>query len=244
MLDSVLERFGYYHRPRLISEFIAFRETHEAAKAAGLSVGDYIDRNYVHHAGRSPTEQTIDGMVALGVFDFPLHAICEIGPGSGRYLQRTLALGHPTHFEIYETATEWRDWLVQQYQVTAKRCDGKTLVETDSESIDLVQCHKVFPAIPVLVTASYFAEMARVVRPGGWVVFDILTEHCFTSHYLKKWFESGVWTWDWSPFLVNCEFALSFFAERDIRLVGNFLVPLYPGVTECLVFRKTLLRTV
>src|SRR5215472_8682170 len=107
MLDSVLERFGYYHRPRLISEFIAFKETLEAAEAAGLPVGDCIDRNYVHHAGRSPTEQTIDGMVALGVFDFPLHAICEIGPGSGRYLQRTIALGHPTHYEIYETATEW-----------------------------------------------------------------------------------------------------------------------------------------
>ena len=43
MLNSVLRHFGYYQEPRLLTEFLAFKETVESAKAAGLSVGDYID---------------------------------------------------------------------------------------------------------------------------------------------------------------------------------------------------------
>jgi hypothetical protein len=237
MLNSVLRRMGYKPKQRPFSDFIAFKETVKSAKAAGLSVGDYIDRS--HTTGpRSPTDQTIDGMASLGVFDNPLERVCELGPGSGRYLERTIARSHPGHYEVYETSTEWRDWLVEQHGIVSRKCDGVTLSETESGSIALVQAHKVFPGLPFLMTVSYLQEMARVAQNGGWVVFDAMTEACFSPEHLKAWFDANPWEWDWSPRLVAKDFTVKLFADRGLSLVGSFQVPLFPAITECMVFRK------
>jgi hypothetical protein len=238
MLNSMLERLGYKPKPRPFSEFIAFKETLRAAKQAGLSVGDYIDRKHMT-GSRSATDLTIDGMSSLGVFDGPLDRVCELGPGSGRYLERTQAKAKPRHYEVYETSAEWRDWLVAQHRVIARRCNGSTLSETPADSIDLVQAHKLFPGLPFLTTASYFLEMARIVKNNGWVVFDIMTEACFSSEHLKAWFAASPWNWDWSPRMVSRDFAVNLFREKGFSFVGSFIVPLFPAVTECMVFRKT-----
>jgi hypothetical protein len=37
----------------------------------------------------------------------------------------------------------------------------------------------------------YFEEMARVVRSGGKVVFDIVTEECMDDETLKDWRKTG-----------------------------------------------------
>jgi hypothetical protein len=238
MLNSVLRRMGYTPKPRPFSDFIAFKETVRSAKAAGLSVGDYIDRKHMT-GSRSPTDLTIDGMASLGVFDHPLERICELGPGSGRYLERTIAKSHPGHYEVYETSPEWRGWLVEQHGIVSRRCDGRTLAETESGSIALVHAHKVFIGIPFLTTVSYFEEMARVLQNGGWAVFDIMTEACFSPEHLKAWFDAIPWEWEWSPRMVAKNFAVNIFADRGVSFVGSFQVPLFPAITECMVFRKT-----
>ena len=109
---------------------------------------------------------------------------------------------------------------------------------TDAGSISSVQSHKLFPALPFLKTVSYLQEMARVVKDGGWVVFDVMTESCFDAHHLQAWFNANAWDWPWSPHLVARDFTLQFFAEHAIDLVGSFPIPLYPAITECMVFRK------
>jgi hypothetical protein len=76
-----------------VSSFIPFRETMEAAKQAGLSVGDYIDT--VMNKVPGATQSTIDQMSALGVFSAPVQSIVEIGPGSGRYLEKTIKICSP-----------------------------------------------------------------------------------------------------------------------------------------------------
>jgi hypothetical protein len=239
MLDAVRQYLGYRPNALAVSEFLPLKETLNAARAAGLPLADYIEQKYGHHTGGpSPTDQTIQGMASFGVFDSPAQNVCEIGPGSGRYLERTIARAHPAHYEIYETDIEWRKWLVEQYQVTAKKCDGHTLSETDSASVALVQAHKVFPVTPFFVTVSYLREIVRVVRPGGWVVFDIITESCLTPPRIQSWFDADVFAWSWSPQLVSRDFAIKLLSDYSISLVGNFFVPLYPGVTECLIFRK------
>jgi hypothetical protein len=235
---DVLRGMEFRPTPRPFSEFIAFKETLKSAKAAGLSVGDYVERKY-NPGPRCATDQTIDGMTSLGVFDNPLERICELGPGSGRYLVRTIARSHPRHYEVYETAAEWRNWLVEEHGIVSRRCDGRTLAETESGSIALVQAHKLFPGLPFLMTVSYFLEMARVIQNGGWVVFDIMDEACFSSTHLKAWFDANPWDWDWSPHLVDRDFTVELFADRGISLVGSFQVPLFPAITECMVFRKT-----
>jgi hypothetical protein len=237
MLNPVLQRFGYRRKPRPFSEFIAFKETLRAAKAAGVSVGEYIERKHPI-GGRTALDYTMDGLAALGLFNSPMERICEIGPGSGRYLERTIAGCHPRFYEVYETSREWRSWLVEQYGVLARRCDGRTLAETESGSVDLVCAHKVFAGLPFLTTVSYFREMARVVGDYGWVVFDIMTEKCFSRQHLEEWFSVGPWEWDWSPHMISRDYTVSTFAEAGLSLVGSFQVPLFPAVTECMLFRR------
>ena len=238
VLGWALRRVGLERKPRPYSDFIAFKQTLKAARAAGLSVSEYIEGR--HSVGsRSALDQTMDGLAALGVFNGPIERICEIGPGSGRYLEKTIGRCRPRLYEVYETSKEWRNWLVKQYGVTARPCDGRTLAETESGSVDLVHAHKVFGGLPFLNSVFYFREMARVVRAGGWVVFDIMTEKCFSEEHLDPWFGANPWDWEWSPHLIARDYAVGMFAERGILLAGSFQVPLFPGITECMVFRKS-----
>jgi hypothetical protein len=237
MWNSALRRFNPKPKPRPFSEFISFTETLKAARAAGLSVGEYIERK--HSSGsQTALDQTLDGLAAAGLFNSPIDRICELGPGSGRYLERVVGRCHPGVYEIYETSSEWRKWLVERYGVIARHCDGKTLAETESESVDLIHGHKIFPGLPFLTTASYFREMARVVRSGGWVVFDIMTEACFPPEHLDAWFGEDPWGWAWSPHMVARDYVVGMFAQKGVHLVDSFQVPLFPAVTECMVFRK------
>ena len=232
-----LRRFGYREKVRPFSEFISFTETHNAAKAAGMSVGEFLERRRIVGT-KTALEVTIEGMAALGIFDKKIDRVCELGPGSGRYLEKTITRCNPSHYEIYETSVEWRKWLEEKYPVTVRQSDWRTLGETETASVDLVQAHKVFPGLPLLTTLSYFREMARVARNGGWIVFDVMTEKCFDAANLQAWFDANPWEWDWSPRMCSLRYVVDMFAGMGISAVGSFLVPLYPGVTECLVFRR------
>jgi hypothetical protein len=238
ILRPILRRFGHNSQPRPFSQFISFKQTLAAARAAGLPVGEYLERRHLEGV-RTARDQTMDGLDSLGVFSRPIERICELGPGSGRYLERITARCQPRLYEIYETSTEWRKWLVERHGVIARNCDGKTLAETESGSVDLVHANKVFPGLPLLVTSSYFQEMARVAHDGGWVVFDIMTEACFTPAHLDAWFAADPWAWEWSPNMIARDYAIGVFAKRGLSLVGSFEVPLFPAITECMVFRKT-----
>jgi hypothetical protein len=201
------------------------------SKAAGLSVGEYVDRT---HSKSGATQETIDGMAALGVFDDPIERVCEIGPGTGRYTEKTIQACHPASYEIYEPARDWSNWLAQTYHVTAHPCDGMSLAQTPTASIDLIQAHKVFVYLPFLVTCRYFCEMARVVRRGGKVVFDIVTEACMDDATLAKWIGSGVLY----PLLMARAYAVNFLCKQGFTLNGSFFIDMKPGVTECFVFTR------
>ena len=240
MISLLLRQFRHSRKARPYADFIPFKETLAAAKAAGVSVGEYIERKHLAGA-RTALDQTVDGLASLGLFDAVIQRICEIGPGSGRYLEKIMARCQPQSYEIYETSREWRNWLVGEYGVIPRACNGRTLAATESSSVDLVHAHKVFGGgLPFLNTMSYWGEMARVVRGGGWVVFDIMTEACFSRKYLDEWFNANPWEWAWSPHMIGRDFTIATFNERGISLVGSFLVPSFPAITECMVFRKTL----
>ena len=215
-------------------DYIPFQETIEESTAAGMTVGDYID---MRHNVPGSTQDTIDRMAALGVFDGDVQRVCEIGPGSGRYLLKTLDHCQPASYEIYETSDDWANWLSAEYEVTVQPCDGTSLAATESASVDLVHAHKVMPGQPTLVICRYYHEMARVVRPGGHIVFDIVTEDCLTDAQIDIWLESGI-GYQHYPSLVPKQFTIGFFQRRGISFVGSFRVPMLPGETECMVFKK------
>ncbi|WP_280262982.1 methyltransferase domain-containing protein [Nocardia wallacei] len=213
------------------ADYIPFERTQVGAKAAGLAVGEYIDREFNVPGS---TQDTIDRMAALGVFDRPISRVCEIGPGSGRYLEKVLAACSPQAYEIYETATAWREWLVATYPVTAHPADGRTLAATADGSVDLVHSHKVLNGLKILDACGYLAEIARVTAPGGAVVFDVLTERALDEVTLCRWHESGA---GYVTSMMSEQYAVDFFTRRGFTLLGDFLATSMPGKTHYLVFQ-------
>lgn len=218
------------------AQFIPLKETLEGAKRAGLSVGDYIDGVMNHIPGT--TQATIDVMRSFGVFENSIDRAIEIGPGSGRYLEKTIAICAPKRFEIYETAKPWAEYLAATYPtVTVQPTDGFTLGASASESADLVQAHKVFSGINLIPTLGYFREMSRVARQGGFVVFDVLTERCLGDKTIDRWIESGFHTGAY-PACVPRSTCIDYFGCKGFYLAGSELIPIGPGTTELFIFQR------
>ncbi|MCA1674327.1 MAG: class I SAM-dependent methyltransferase, partial [Actinobacteria bacterium] len=158
-----------------IKSFLPAKKTTAAARRAGLSIGDYIDQKY---AEAGATAASVDAMLRLSALTDSVERVCEIGPGSGRYAEKVIAALRPQVYEAYETASDWWPHLRTLPNLITQPCDGHTLTNTKSASVDLVHAHKVFVYIPFVTTVGYLQEMARVVRPGGAVAFDVVTEDC------------------------------------------------------------------
>jgi hypothetical protein len=218
-----------------LEQFLPFEQTISDARKAGLSVSDYVDLTY-NVAGA--TQQTIDEMTRMGVFSNPIQNIAEIGPGSGRYLEKVVRLCSPSRYEIYETAGSWARYLVTTYGVVSHPTDGFSMPHTPTDSVDLVHAHKVFVATSFRTTCRYWSDMVRVTRNGGHIVFDIVTESCMRSETLQNWLATTDYMRSIYPAIMPREFAVEFFAERNVELIGSFFVPMRPGKTETFVFRK------
>src|ERR687895_2849819 len=88
-VNSVLNAVGFEltrrdRGPRPFTEYLDFQQTLAGAERAGRSVGDFIDETY-NQPGT--TQRTIDNLAALGIFSEPIERVCEIGAGSGRYVE-------------------------------------------------------------------------------------------------------------------------------------------------------------
>ncbi|MGI5193293.1 class I SAM-dependent methyltransferase [Streptomyces sp. CA-288835] len=220
-----------------VDDFIPFEATMRAARAAGLSVGDYIDE--VMNGTPGATQSTIDELSALGVFAAKPQTVLEIGPGSGRYLEKTLKECSPDRYEIYETAAPWATYLVDAFGVVAQPTAGSSLAPTPDASVDLVQAHKVFNTVPFLGASRYFFEMARVTRPGGRIVFDVMTETCLDPAAVRTWATQGGAGHDSFPAAMPRQTCVDLFATLDCSLEASFVAPMGVGSTEVLLFGKS-----
>jgi len=100
--------------------------------------------------------------------------------------------------------------------------------------VDLVHAQKLFVYSEFFATAGYLEEMARVVRPGGAVAFDIVTEECLDDETVRE--------------LVRIEsfyrptprlWVVEFMERRGLEFCGSHFTPLPPGRAELLVFRRS-----
>lgn len=234
-VDSVLRRFAVQRIPRSQREFIPFFDTLAGAEKAGLSVADFIDQKY-NRPGL--TAQTIAALRERGVLAARPETVLEIGPGSGRFLEHIKAAFPDARYEIYETAKNWRDWLVATYGVIPRRTDGSLLTDTRDVSIDFLHAHKVFPALTFINSCSYFSEIARVTRPGALIVFDAVTETCMPSEIVRQWLRSG-YANEHFPNFVSKPFINDYLAQHQIEPLASFLIEMKPGLTEYLIFQKS-----
>lgn len=214
--------------------YIPLGETVKSAQREGKSVGEYIDSTY---GTPGSTQETIEQMAKLGVFNAKIERVCEIGAGSGRYLAMIIEKCSPSAYEVYETADEWARWLAENYPVTLQPTDGVSLSATASQSVDLVHAHKVLPGQPSMGIIRYYADMARVVRSGGKVVFDVVTEECLQEETLAEWLRQAS-AYQHYPCLIPKQFTIDFFSTRGFTFDGSFLIPMKPGLTNYLVFTK------
>ncbi|MFD3515782.1 methyltransferase domain-containing protein [Streptomyces sp. NPDC058657] len=219
-----------------VDDFLPFEATMRAARAAGLSVGDHIDE--VMNGTPGATQSTIDKLSALGVYAGRPRTVLEIGPGSGRYLEKTLKECAPERYEIYETAAPWAGYLVDTYGVVARPTAGASLAPTPDASIDLVQAHKVFNTVTFLCACRYFLEMARVVRPGGRIVFDVMTENCLAPEAVRAWATQGGPGHGSYPAAMPRRTVEDLFETLGCSLEAGFTAPMGVASTEVLVFAK------
>jgi phospholipid N-methyltransferase len=163
--------------------------------------------------------------------------VLEIGPGSGRYTSRVMSALRPRTYDVYETAPDWVHYLSGQFpDLTFLPADGHTLASSGSSTVDLVHAHKLLCYIPFVTAVCYLEEMARVVRPGGAVAFDVITDDCMDSQMTKTWLAEPARGAIYS--VAPRDWVLHFMAQRDLELTGSHFVPLSGGRTELLVFKR------
>jgi SAM-dependent methyltransferase len=210
--------------------FIPARKTLDAARRSGLPLADYIDQTF---AEPGETAATVKAMLDLSGLHGQVSRVCEIGTGSGRYMQKIIESVHPQVYEVYETAEDWLRYLRTLNVALIQPCDGRTLSSTATASVDLVHAQKVFVYLDFWTTARYLDEMVRVVRPGGAVAFDVVTENCLDEAPVRHWMENGC------PYkLTPRSWVMDFLGRRGLSYVGNYFPVLPPGICELMVFRS------
>ena len=131
------------------SGYIPVYEVLSAAGELDLSVCDYLERIW---GKEGDTERVVAKMGKYGICSDNLKYICEIGSGSGRYLEKIINLCNPVLYESYEIEKDWADFLERKYSVVSHDADGRSLRYTKSSSVDLVHAHGLFVYIPFLTT--------------------------------------------------------------------------------------------
>jgi len=214
-----------------IKSFIPAKSTIARAKRERVSVTDYIDK---HNATLGATEATVVAMLRLAGLGGNVQRICEIGPGTGRYAERVISALNPDVYEMYETARDWLPYLARLPGAKLQPADGYTLSATESGSVDLVHANKVFVYVPLVVTAGYLGEMSRVVRPGGAVAFDVVTDDCMDEATTEAWIAQRATLYT----MLSRQWVIDFLGRRGLTLLGSSFATLSGGRTELLVFRK------
>jgi SAM-dependent methyltransferase len=122
-------------------------------------------------------ERQLDHVLGvLGVEIAAADTVVDIGCGVGR-LTRVLA-ARATHVHAIDVSSEMIDRARELNghlpNVTWHQGDGTTLQPIPDGVADGVVSHVVFQHIPdPHVTYGYVREMGRVLRPGGWAVFQV-----------------------------------------------------------------------
>lgn len=209
--------------------YISAKDTVAAAAEANMSVCDYVEKLW---GQQGCTQRVIDLMGSAGVFDIKSPNVLEIGAGTGRYLEKVLAKSNPARYESYEIARDWAKWLGSKYPIESHAADGVSLGTTSSNSVDLLHAHGVFVYLPFLDSYRYWKETWRVVRNGGWVVFDVFSEDCVDEQTIENWLKSE----DRYPCFLSKRYLVALFKRKGFSLRTSFTNPYGAGNSEYLVF--------
>ena len=238
IIDSILGLFNFIlikktHLKNISNNlgYISAKETIINAQKQGLSVCDYVEKKWNQEG---ETQKVIDNMEKLGAFEYPKPNVCEIGAGTGRYMEKVIEKCNPTRYESYETASDWSDWLQKEYSIISQPTDGFSLKATANKSMDLIHTHGVFVYLPFFDSLRYFREIERVTTTNSYIVFDCITEDCLGKKSLNKWLNS-----DYNyPRILPEKYIFDFFPSNKYKFVGNFFALYGQGKSKYFVFKR------
>lgn len=135
----------------------------------GMQVNDYIEKDQ-----RKPALAELQELVFARVT--PQAAICELGPGTGvytRHLNDFIDGGQLHVVDADPSAVEFLRKHLPARPGTHLHLNAGTSLPIDADaSIDLVFCASMFTGGNLSYLYRYVQEFARVLKPGGWCVFD------------------------------------------------------------------------
>ena len=215
------------------AHYIPCIETVSAAKEAGLSVCDYIDSLWNQ---KERTAEIVEQMRNAGCFK-DCDTVCEIGPGTARYLEKTLNETRCRRYEFYELADDWAVWIANTYgpRVIRQPTDGCTLGSTPCDSCDLVTSHGVFVYIPMLNILEYIKECARITRIGGHVVFDCFTEKEFPPEMVDAWLSNSARY----PVIIPTAILSNYCKQIGLSCASEFQSKYGAGLSRYFVYRRS-----
>jgi len=171
--SRVLAPLGYELRDKVLSERPeGFAGYLAAAQHAGMDVNDYEEQCL---GWRLPLP-TLEAIVFPRLS--PASVVCEIGPGTGRW-SRHIADRIPQGQLFLVDPSPWMVRFLTRYfadraNVHARLNDGQSLPFEEQASLDVVFSANTFVELKLGTIHLYARDMARALRPGGWVIVDYI----------------------------------------------------------------------
>jgi SAM-dependent methyltransferase len=240
IISRLLNRYGYTITKTGL-DFIDAKSFIAAARKKGLSVPEYWEslRDDPRKVGRR--DLIIGKLQAAGILD-GVSTVCEIGTGTGQYLEKVIGLAQPEIYEVYETDRGWVQFLKSEYgglnglKLICHPADGNNLRYTHSDSVDLVHAHGVFVYLPLLQTMEYLKECVRVCREGGHIVFDCFLGRTFFSLSVVEDWLAGPHRF---PVVIPEKLLDEFARINNLRALQSFSVTYGSGSVDYLIWQKS-----
>jgi ubiquinone/menaquinone biosynthesis C-methylase UbiE len=217
-----LHPFGFEVRDRILSEKPeGFPGYVEAARRLGMDVNEYEEARLGWYPAQPLLEATTFPYLRAD------SVVCEIGPGTGRFSrwmvprlpEGQLHLVDHSPWMVRFLATYFQD----QPRVRVHLGDGQSLPFAQSGWMDLVFVAGTIVALKLGTIDLYAREFARVLKPGGVVVFDYIdptTIEGWTHLQTEGHRLADVYTYH-APEIINRVFADAGFEESARQQFGK-----------------------
>lgn len=163
------------------------------------------------------TDELLGGLLRDDDFAAPPKRICEVGGAWGATIAHLTRRFAPLEYRNYEIDAAYAAWAEKELGARAMPCDGESLAGTDDASMDLVVANNVLFFVPPIKAYRYLTEMARVLAPGGVLLFNAVLADRLSEAQLQGFLD------DWFP-----RRAFGFLPQRflDLALPEASFVPL------------------
>ncbi|MEU4191648.1 phospholipid methyltransferase [Kribbella sp. NPDC026611] len=186
------------------------------------------------------TEFDVAAMLNLSGLSGRVDRVCELGAGTHECAECMIAALGVDVYEVYGTPGARLGQWHGLPQVVMRPPYARSLVDTESGSVDLVHAQQLFVRRPFVTVVGYLEEMIRVARPGGTVAFGAITEYCIDDVVLRRWIDGD----STDCHVLPRAWTIDMLDRRGLTLLGSYVQLITTGRSELLVFRKRQVRSV